>query len=321
MRTAFARALTDLAGRDRRITLITGDLGFGVMEGFARSYPGQFLNIGVAEQNMTSVAAGMALSGRIVFTYSIGNFPTLRCVEQIRNDVCYHRADVKVVTVGGGFAYGTLGISHHATEDMAIMRALPNMVVVAPGDPIETAAAVLAVAARAGPCYLRLGRAGERNVHGDGVAFELGRAIMLRDGGDVTLISTGGMLERAMRAAERLDAEGVRARVLSMHTVKPLDADAVVRAARETGGIVTIEEHSVIGGLGSAVADALVDSGVPGVRFRRVALPAGFAAVVGSQDYLRDAYGLSEDAVVAVVRQVVESRSREMSAWDGRSDS
>src|SRR6185295_15470700 len=159
MRTAFVHTVTDLASHDRRITLITGDLGFGVMEGFARAYPHQLLNIGVAEQNMTSVAAGMALAGRVVFTYSIGNFPTLRCLEQIRNDACYHMADVKVVSVGGGFAYGALGMSHHATEDLAIMRALPNMVVVAPADPLETAAAVRAVAARPGPCYLRLGRA------------------------------------------------------------------------------------------------------------------------------------------------------------------
>src|SRR6185437_14577114 len=284
------------------------DLGFGVMEGFARAYPHQFLNIGVAEQNMTSVAAGMALAGRVVFTYSIGNFPTLRCLEQIRNDACYHMADVKVVSVGGGFAYGALGMSHHATEDLAIMRALPNMVVVAPADPLETAAAVRAVAARPGPCYLRLGRAGEHTVHGDGLRFELGKAITVRDGGDVTLISTGAMLERAIRVAERLDAEGVHARVLSMHTLKPLDTDAVVAAARHTGAIVTLEEHSAIGGLGSAVAEALLDGPVRRVRLRRVALASRFASTVGGPEYLRDTLGLSESAIAEAVRSLLAER-------------
>ncbi len=321
MRTAFIHALTDLAAHDRRVTLITGDLGFGVVEGFARAYPHQFLNVGVAEQNMTSLAAGMALTGRVVFTYSIGNFPTLRCVEQIRNDVCYHMADVKIVTVGGGFAYGALGISHHATEDLAIMRAMPNMVVVAPGDPLETAAAVRAVAARPGPCYLRLGRVGEHTVHPHGLRFELGKAIVVRHGGDVTLIATGGMLERALRVAERLDGEGVHARVVSMHTLKPLDTDAVADAARQTGAIVTLEEHSAIGGLGSAVGEALLDQPVPGVRLQRMALPPAFASVVGSQDYLRDAAGLSEGAVAGAVRALLAARAREMSGWNGASGS
>lgn len=308
MRTAFIRALTDLARQDRRITLVTGDLGFGVVEKFAQAYPDQFVNAGVAEQNMTGVAAGMALAGRIVFTYSIGNFPTLRCLEQIRNDVCYHQADVKVVTVGGGFAYGGLGISHHATEDLAVMRAMPNMVVVAPGDPVEADAATRAVAFKRGPSYLRLGRAGERAVHADPLRFELGKAIVVREGGDLTLISTGGMLERAVRVAEQLEADGIRVRVLSMHTLKPLDAEAVVRAAQETAAVVTLEEHSAIGGLGSAVAEVLVEAPIPRVRFRRLALPSAFASTVGSQDYLRDAYGLSEQAILAELRGVLTAQ-------------
>jgi transketolase len=305
VRTAFIRALTDIARQDRRVTLVTGDLGFGVVEPFAQSFPDQFVNAGVAEQNMTGVATGMALTGRIVFTYSIGNFPTLRCLEQIRNDVCYHAADVKVVTVGGGFAYGALGISHHATEDLAIMRALPNIVVVAPGDPLEAEAATRAMATRPGPGYLRLGRAGEQPVHAGPLRFELGRAIVVRDGADVTLISTGGMLERAVRVAERLDADGIRVRVLSMHTLKPLDTAAVLRAAQETRAVVTLEEHSAIGGLGSAVAEVLAEAQIPRVPFRKLALPPVFASTVGSQEYLRDGAGLSEQAIVAAVRGVL----------------
>src|SRR5882762_7958343 len=156
MRTAFIETLFEMAREDKRITLVVGDLGFGVVTDFMRELPRQFVNAGVAEQNMTGIAAGMALSGKIVFTYSIANFPVLRCLEQVRNDICYHAANVKVVAVGGGLAYGSLGATHHATEDLAILRSLPRMVVVAPGDPVETEAATRAVMAHAGPCYLRL---------------------------------------------------------------------------------------------------------------------------------------------------------------------
>src|SRR5437667_1620165 len=177
MRSAFFDTLVRLAEDDERITLVVGDLGFGVIEPFARRFPDRFLNAGVAEQNLTGIAAGMALSGKIVFTYSIANFPTLRCLEQIRNDVCYHEANVKIVAVGGGFAYGALGMTHHATEDLAIMRTLPGMVVVAPGDPVEAELATRAVVRDSRPCYLSLGRAGEPTVHPRGVSFQLGRAI------------------------------------------------------------------------------------------------------------------------------------------------
>ena len=189
MRNNFLDTLFELAKADPRITFITGDLGYGVVEKFMEQLPDQFLNAGVAEANMTSVAAGMALSGRIVFTYSIANFPTLRCLEQVRNDVCYHDANVKVVSIGGGFAYGAMGATHHAVEDLAVMRALPNMTVVAPGDPIEARAATRALVAMPGPGYLRLGKAGEPKVHSGEVDFAIGRAIRLRDGGDVTRVA------------------------------------------------------------------------------------------------------------------------------------
>src|SRR3954469_9386749 len=255
LRTAFFDSLMKLAERDSRVFLVVGDLGFGVTEPFAKRFPKRYLNAGVAEQNMTGIAAGLALSSKIVFTYSIANFPILRCLEQIRNDVCYHRANVKVVAVGGGFAYGSLGATHHATEDLAIMRALPEMSVVAPGDPEEAAAATEAVAAHDGPCYLRLGRAGEQKVHARPIHFQLGKAIQVRQGGDLTIISTGGMLQTAVDTGDALSHRGLQVRVLSMHTLKPLDTDAVLSAARETGGIFTLEEHSIIGGLGSAVAE------------------------------------------------------------------
>jgi transketolase len=306
MRTAFFRAVMDAASIDPRITLIVGDLGFGVVEPFAKRFPAQFLNAGVAEQNLTGVAAGMALMGRVVFTYSIANFPTLRCLEQIRNDVCYHRTNVKIVALGGGFAYGALGVTHHATEDLAVMRSLPEMTVVAPGDPIEAELATRAIIAHPGPCYLRLGRAGEPVLHDSGVDFELGKAIQLRDGTDLTIISTGGMLATALDAATQLDVRGIRSRVLSMHTLKPLDEDAIAAAARETGAILTLEEHSRIGGLGGAVAEVLAEIEGIHVPFRRIGLPPGFAPLAGSQEYLRAAHGLGAESVVQTVLNLLE---------------
>jgi len=303
VRTSFIETLSELAARDRRVTLVVGDLGFGVVTDFGRRFPDQFLNVGVAEQNMTGVAAGMALAGRVVFTYSIANFSTLRCIEQIRNDVCYHKANVIVVSVGGGFAYGALGMSHHATEDLAILRALPEMRVVAPGDPVETAAATEFLAGGVGPAYLRLGRAGEPVVHTGSIDWRLGRAITVRQGRHLTLVSTGGMLATAVAVADRLAEDGFRARVLSMHTLKPLDAEAVIAAARETGLVVTIEEHSTIGGLGSAVAEVLAEADLSSVRFRRFGLPPEYTTAVGSQEYLLRHHRLDADSLR---RQVLE---------------
>lgn len=307
MRGAFFQAIKELAKQDSRVCLVVGDLGFGVVEEFARELPRQFLNAGVAEQNMTGVAAGMALSGKIVFTYSIANFPTIRCLEQIRNDVCYHHANVKVVAVGGGFAYGALGMTHHATEDIAILRALPEMVVVAPGDPWEAKAATRAVAEHNGPAYLRLGRAGEPVVYANAPEFKLGKAIEARPGDDVTLISTGAMLFTCMQTAERLAKEGISARVLSMHTVKPLDADAVRKAAHETGAILTVEEHSILGGLGGAVAEVLAEADVR-CAFKRVGLPSKFSSLVGSQEYQREKFGLGVQGVTDSVRLLLQKQ-------------
>lgn len=313
MRGAFFRALLELAARDDQVHLVVGDLGFGVTETFARRFPDRFLNAGVAEQNMTGIAAGMALCGKTVFTYSIANFPILRCLEQVRNDVCCHRANVKIVAVGGGLAYGSLGSSHHATEDLAILRSLPEMVVVAPGDPVEAEAATHAMAAYQGPCYLRLGRAGERTVHSRKIDFQLGKAIRLRDGSDLTVITTGGMLETALRVSESLFAKGLQARLLSMHTVKPLDAAAVLSAARETGAVFTLEEHSVIGGLGGAVAEVLAESSEGHVTFRRFGLPSAFCRTVGTQEFLRAQHGLSAEALAETIGALFTSH-RPMSA-------
>jgi transketolase len=298
MRTAFFKTLEELAEKDPRITFITGDLGFSVVETYARRFPNQFLNAGVAEANMTGVAVGLALSGKIVFTYSIGNFPTLRCLEQIRNDACYHRANVNVVSVGGGLSYGALGSSHHATEDLAIFRVLPEMTVVAPSDPVESALATRAIVQHPGPCFLRLGKAGEPRLHDPAVPFTLGKSIRIRDGAGLTLIGTGPIVGTCLQAADQLAQKGVSTRVISMHTLKPLDREAVLLAARETSAILTVEEHSEIGGLGGAVAEVLAQSDGPRVPFRIVGLPDRFCRVVGNHDYLKQISGLTVQDIV-----------------------
>jgi transketolase len=301
VRDAFVRTLTGIAESRPDVMLITGDLGFGVLNDFTARFPSQFLNAGVAEQNMTGLAAGLALDGRTVFTYSLGSFPTVRCLEQIRMDVCYHEASVKIVSVGGGMSYGPVGASHHATEDLAIMRSLPNMTVISPGDHWETVEATRAITDLPGPAYLRLDKSNAAPTHKEGEKFEIGTARMLRDGKDVTLVSTGGILGETLRAADLLTTSGVRCRVLSIHTVKPLDHLSLSRAAKETGGIVTIEEHMIEGGLGGAVAESLMDAGaIPGF-FVRFGLRSCFSSVVGSQTYLRKVYGLDAESIALSV--------------------
>lgn len=301
MRSAFIEELTRLARIDRNIVLVVGDLGFGVVGKFAEELPAQFVNAGVAEQNMTGLAAGMAMSGRTVLTYSIANFPVIRCLEQIRNDVCYHDANVKIVAVGGGMAYGSLGMTHHATEDLAIMRAMPNMVVLAPNDPVEAKLATRAAIEHRGPVYLRLGKQGEKRVHATDPEFRIGKSIRMREGEDATLIVTGGLLQNAMEAADLLGAKGIQAAVISAPSVKPFDPEPL----NTSTPVFTIEEHSIIGGLGSAVAEIVAESGAK-ITFKRIGLPGEqFSSKVGDQDYLRREFGLDPDGIALTVERVL----------------
>ncbi len=297
MRDAFIETLCELAEADPRVALITGDLGYGVLNKFAERFPNQFVNAGVAEQNMTSIACGMALSGWRVYTYSIANFPTLRCLEQVRNDICYHDADVTIVAVGGGFSYGQLGMSHFATEDLAIMRALPNMRVVAPTEKWEAQDLTRDLARERGPAYLRLDKDAGGVARRGGERAIVGKARRAREGVDATIIATGAILREALAAAERLAAQGVECRIEAMHTIKPLDEEAILAAARETGGIVTLEEHTRVGGLKAAVAETLLDAGARPGFFKSVALNDVFPTIVGDQKYLRARYGLDSQAV------------------------
>ncbi len=306
MRTAFLETLLEVADGDRRVQLVTGDIGFGVLEPFKERHPDRFFNAGVAEQLMTGMAAGLAMCGNMVFTYSIANFPTLRCLEQIRNDICYHDANVVVVAVGGGYAYGALGATHHATEDLAVLRSLPNMTVVAPGDPAEVRAAVRALVELGGPAYLRLGRAGEEDVHRREIEeFRLGSALVVREGTDCCLISTGGMLADVMRVADRLDDQGIQSTVLSMHTLSPIDTAAVRDRVESFPAIFTVEEHSIVGGLGSAVAEIIAESDSV-TTFKRFGLQHSFSRHFGARDYLMQQNGLSVDSLVENVMKCLQ---------------
>lgn len=300
MRDSFIRALTQLAEHDPMVTLITGDLGFGVLTDFSKRFPDQFINAGVAEQNMTAIACGMALEGHKVYTYSIGNFPTLRCLEQIRNDICYHNADVTVVSIGAGFSYGQLGMSHFALEDMAIMQSLPNMEVVAPADPWEAEQLTLQMAATGSPKYLRIDK-GIAGIDPQTDPVVLGKVRQIRAGEDMTLIAIGAISSEAIAAAQHLSTKGIEARILIVNSLKPLDAKPILAAANETGGIITIEEHSVIGGLGASVADLCLSNGVAPKFFAKVGMQDTYPTVVGDQDYLRNEYGLCAKKIVELV--------------------
>lgn len=305
MRDAFVEALLSHAHTDRRIMLITGDLGFGVLTNYSKELPAQFINAGIAEQNMTGLAAGLALEGRNVFTYSIANFPTLRCLEQIRNDVLYHDASVNIVAIGGGFSYGALGMSHHATEDVGIMRTLPGLRVFAPCDEIETAALVEHMVTNPAPSYLRLDKS--KAVAANSDPFLYGRLRQLRRGARVALVGYGGIVSEVLAAVDLLDAVGIDCAVYSAHTLKPFDSKALIKLAVDYDAIVTIEEHVPTGGLGSLAADAFLDAGTMPRRFARLCLPDAYSSIVGSQEYLRMRHGLDALAIAARVRKLLES--------------
>ncbi|MDO8108502.1 transketolase C-terminal domain-containing protein [Isoptericola sp. b441] len=297
MRDAFLDELSALAREDDRVFLIVGDLGFSVIEDFAAEFPDRFLNVGVAEQTMIGVAAGLAASGYRVFVYSIGNFPTMRCLEQIRNDVCYHERSVTVVAVGAGFSYGPMGYTHHAIEDVAVMRALPRMTVLSPADAVEARVLTRYAAGLEGPCYLRLGKNGEPRLHQ--APLDVDEAVggqVLCEGDDVTVLATGSIASLAVEAADLLRGRGIAARVVSVPVIEPLP-ESVLDQARGTAGIVTLEEHSARGGLGSAVLETAARM--------RMTLPvtvmgtddSALGRHVGTTAYMRAMNGLTVQSV------------------------
>ena len=303
MRTAFIEELCTLAEMDERIWLVCGDLGYSVLEAFADRFPNRYLNAGVAEQNMTGIAAGLALTGKTVFTYSIANFPVMRCLEQIRNDVCYHNLNVKIVSVGGGFAYGSHGYTHHGVEDLAVMSAMPNMTVAAPGDPHEARAITRLACQMQGPMYLRLGKAGEPVLHQHPLKISVGESIQMRAGSDLTIISTGGMLASVLAAADELQATGKSIRVASMPFLVPIDEKAIHAATTETKAILTVEEHGY-GGLGTQVAEIIARFG-KAISLTSLRLGRTPIKVAGTQEQLRSQQGLSVADIVQSAEQTL----------------
>lgn len=302
-RKAFAEALEELAAADPRVVAVTNDsVGSSNITAFRRRFPARFVNVGIAEQNLIGVSAGLANGGKVPFVCGAACFVTSRSLEQVKVDLGYSRANVKLCGMSSGLAYGALGPTHHAIEDLAWTRVIPNLTILAPADPLETAQAVRAAAGMEGPVYLRLSRMPVPAVHPPGYRLKIGRCATLREGGDVTLIACGTMVARALEAARQLEAEGIEARVLNMSTIKPLDAEAVLAAAEQTSAIVTVEEHSIHGGLGSAVAEVVVNARP--VPMRILGVPGVFAPT-GSAEWLLEHFGLTAAGIRDAARELV----------------
>lgn len=299
MRNHIINELISLAASDERIMLVVADLGYSVVEEFQKKYPNRFINVGIAEQNMTAIAAGLALEGNMVFTYSIGNFPTLRCMEQIRNDVCYHNANVKILAVGGGFAYGDLGMTHHATEDIAMMRTLPGMRVYVPSDEVDAVDCLHDAYNYTGPAYIRMARGKETVFHDYNRTRDITKLDQITPcvGGKINILSTGTVLNEGLVLQKKLKEHNIGAGLFSVPRIKPIAAQEIAEIARNSDLIITIEEHSIIGGLGGAVAEVLSEIKGNHAILYRSGLHDTFSSEVGDQYYLREYYCLSANKI------------------------
>lgn len=309
MRNAFADELIQLAASNDRLVLLSGDIGNRLFDRFKQSYPSRFYNCGVAEANMTSLAAGMAMCGLRPITYTITPFNTTRCLEQIRDDICYHQVPVLIVGTGSGLSYASLGCTHHSCEDIAILRSLPNMTILCPADSMELRSLFRQAVKLPGPAYLRIGKTGEPLVHTSIPELEIGKGYRMAAGEDLCLLSTGNMLPTALETAQILNTKKISAEVISFHTVKPLDIDLLRSVFQRFPLIVTMEEHSLIGGFGSAVAEWAVDQGPLSSRLLRFGTPDRFPHLIGSQKYLRAAYGLTALDMAHQIKQQIKRPS------------
>lgn len=306
-REAYGKALVKLGAENKDIVVLDADLSKSTQTAlFAKEFPERFFNIGIAEQNLIGTAAGLAAAGKIPFASTFAMFATGRAFEQIRNSVAYPALNVKVAATHAGISVGEDGASHQSVEDIAIIRAVPNMTVLVPADATETEQAVRAAVAMQGPVYLRLGRLALPVLFDESYKFEVGKANTVREGSDVTVIACGLMVGPAIEAAEQLAAENIKVRVINMGTLKPIDRDVIVKAAQETGAIVTAEEHSIIGGLGSAVAEVLVQT-QPAVQ-EMVGIKDTFGES-GVPTELLEKYGLTTREVVAAIRRAIARKA------------
>jgi transketolase len=306
-RDAFVAVLERLGAENPRVVAVCNDsVGSSKLSGFKAKWPERLVNVGIAEQNMVGVGAGLANGGLLPFVCAASCFLTGRSLEQVKADIAYSNANVKLIGISSGMAYGELGPTHHSIEDFAWTRVLPNLPVIAPCDSIETAAAVEWAAAYDGPVFLRLSRVGVPDLLPIGHKFVPGKANLLRDGDAVTLIANGTLTHRMMTAADLLASEGITARVLNMATVRPIDVEAIVAAVRDTGAILTAEEHSIYGGLGSAIAEVVVGEAPAPMKILGV---PGIFAPTGSAEFLLDEFGMSPVAVAAAAKALIARKS------------
>lgn len=309
MRITYINTLTEMARENPKIVCVIGDTGFSVFEDFEKEFRDRFVNVGIAEQNFVGFGAGLAAMGLKPYIYNVASFMTLRAMEQIVLDVCFQENPVVMVGVGGGLAYGNAGPTHHAPFDIAMLRVLPNMNIICPADPVEMRAAMLASEHFDKPLYIRIGRSVDPIVHNREIDFRIGKALKIMDGGDAVLFATGTMVKDAVKACELLKHRGIAVALYSMHTIKPLDEELILECAEKYRTMFTLEEHSLIGGLGSAVSNVLVrhmDSF--SVKFRSFGFPDDFAPVTGSREYLNEVYGISPVGVAAGIQETLSQK-------------
>lgn len=299
MRNSFVNKICSISKNKSNLFLVSGDLGFGVLDEFRNKYPNRFINVGICEQNMTAVAAGIALEDNLVITYSIANFPTMRCLEQIRNDICYHEANVKVVAVGGGFAYGALGMTHHGTEDIAIMRALPKMKIFVPCDPYTAEVIAKYIVNDKGPSYIRLERGGEPVLFNNR-DIDIEKIQEIRRGQKIAIIAIGSILNEAIKAAVELQDKDIYVGVYYVIMLKPIDVEGILKLCNEYDVIITLEEHSTIGGLGSTISEIVAENDSR-VKVIRLGLKDVFSSIVGDQIYLRSIYKLDYKSIKNII--------------------
>ena len=313
MRRAFIKKFTELAVKNKDLYLITADTGFKVFDDFKNIFPDRYFNIGISEAAMVSIASGLALSGKNVFLYGIVPFVVMRCFEQIRNDLCMQSLPVKIIGVGGGLVYGNEGSTHHSIEDIAVLNSLPNMTIICPGDPVEVRETVNASINAKGPVYIRLAKSGEEVVHkNERISFTIGKGIVIEQGKELAIMSTGNMLKTATDLTEILKARGMTPELISMHTVKPIDRKLIVETGKKCGVIVTLEEHSTIGGLGSRVADVLAEENIS-VKLKKFAIDDKYADVAGSHDYLKNYFGLTTEKILNKLLPLLNPMSNKFS--------
>lgn len=309
MRDHVIEKITNLGEEDDRIFLLTGDLGYVVLDGFKNSCPSRFINVGIAEQNMSALAAGLAKEDNIVFTYSIGNFPTLRCIEQIRNDICYYNLNVKILAVGGGLVYGNQGITHHSTEDIAVMRSMPNMRVYVPGDAYEAVQCLIDAYRTDGPAYIRLARNKDLVFHSENEELDVSRIIPIntnKEGKDSNILVSGNILSEGMILVNELRKKGFDVGLYSVPRIKPIDSDRIKELAKKSHLLITLEDHQISGGLGGVVAETISEiRGVHASLFR-AGLKNQFSEITGDQDFIRNYYGFSANMLLKTIPSLIE---------------